>query len=142
MLALWIAPNLWLLTNALAAVRGAAGEIDMHFWTARPEDDCMDRIEDVRAHGWHRDPCQTYAERWLSNGLPTSLARDAGGEATDPAPSETDEGPLVESATRAAADAANLDRADDPAASAEYDATGSCRGRYGHRRQKVRHGLD
>jgi len=38
------------------------------------------------AEGWYRDPFGIHEDRWMSQGRPTKLVRDAGTEAYDPPP--------------------------------------------------------
>jgi hypothetical protein len=38
------------------------------------------------AEGWYRDPYAIHEDRWMSQGQPTKLVRDAGTESYDPPP--------------------------------------------------------
>jgi len=42
----------------------------------------------VNEEGWYRDPYGRHAARWISDGTPTALVRDAGVESQDPPPDE------------------------------------------------------
>jgi hypothetical protein len=40
----------------------------------------------MNAEGWFVDPFDRHAARWFSDGTPTALVRDPGGESQDPPP--------------------------------------------------------
>jgi hypothetical protein len=44
------------------------------------------RMGKVAAEGWYRDPYAIHEDRWMSQGQPTKLVRDAGIESYDPPP--------------------------------------------------------
>jgi hypothetical protein len=56
----------------------------------------------MNAEGWYQDPFGRHAERWISDGRPTGLVRDAGVETHDPPPSDTAPGPLLRAAEKPA----------------------------------------
>ena len=69
--------------------------------------------EIVSEEGWYKDPYGRHESRWISDGTPTALVRDAGVESQDPPPDEPitvgmERGP---EATRP--DGTDLKRADD-----------------------------
>jgi hypothetical protein len=74
----------------------------------------------MHEEGWYKDPYGRHESRWISDGTPTALVRDAGVESQDPPPDE----PIpvgmerVEAAT--SVDASDLKRADD-AQSQDFD---------------------
>jgi hypothetical protein len=47
------------------------------------------------ASGWFKDPYGKHEERWISDGKPTKLVRDAGPETTDPPPDDSPLSPEV-----------------------------------------------
>jgi hypothetical protein len=64
--------------------------------------------------GWFKDPYQRHEARWMSDGTPTALVRDAGVESQDAPPDE----PITIEMERVAAEAipgdgSDLKRADD-----------------------------
>lgn len=40
----------------------------------------------MSAQGWYKDPYGIHDDRWISDGIPTKLVRDAGNEHVDPPP--------------------------------------------------------
>lgn len=67
-------------------------------------------VEVQSQEGWYTDPYGRHEARWLSEGKPTKLVRDAGVEAYDQPPDE----PSTRIATRIPeADGGELRRADD-----------------------------
>jgi hypothetical protein len=71
--------------------------------------------------GWFKDPYQRHEDRWLSDGTPTALVRDAGVESRDPPP----DAPMPVEVERVKVesvpgDSSNLKRADD-AETQEFD---------------------
>jgi hypothetical protein len=73
------------------------------------------------AEGWYVDPFGSHAHRWFSDGRPTLLVRDATGEAHDPPPAPTYDGPLTEVETPEPANGTDLRRSGDPDAPTVYD---------------------
>lgn len=67
----------------------------------------------MKAEGWYQDPYGVHAYRWYSNGEPTSLVRDEGGESRDPPTECQAEGPLVEAEAPKASRGSDLRRADE-----------------------------
>jgi hypothetical protein len=53
----------------------------------------MTKMEKEHEEGWYTDPFGRHEARWLSNGQPTKLVRDAGVESYDAPPAER---PVVE----------------------------------------------
>lgn len=51
----------------------------------------------MTANGWFKDPYGFHEDRWISDGKPTKLVRDAGTEGMDPPPNS----PAPEPFTRA-----------------------------------------
>jgi hypothetical protein len=74
----------------------------------------------VKEEGWYKDPYGRHESRWISDGTPTALVRDAGVESQDPPPDEPITVGLerVEKATPV--DGSDLKRADD-AESHDFD---------------------
>ena len=70
-------------------------------------------LRKVKAEGWYLDPYGVHTERWYSNGEPTSLVRDEGGESRDPPPEGQAPGPLVEAEVPKASRVNDLRRADE-----------------------------
>ena len=48
----------------------------------------MKLVHEERAEGWHTDPFGRHEARWMSNGEPTKLVRDAGVDSFDAPPDE------------------------------------------------------
>jgi hypothetical protein len=42
----------------------------------------------MHEEGWYKDPYGRHESRWISDGTPTALVRDAGVESQDPPPDE------------------------------------------------------
>ncbi len=68
----------------------------------------------MNEEGWFKDPYQRHEARWMSDGAPTALVRDAGVESQDAPPDE----PITVEMERVADDAipgdgSDLKRADD-----------------------------
>ena len=63
------------------------------------------------AEGWYKDPYHRHEDRWISDGKPTALVRDAGVEAHDPPPATDFTGELEPVAEQAASDGDDLRRA-------------------------------
>lgn len=74
----------------------------------------------MNEEGWYQDPYGRHEARWISDGTPTALVRDAGVESQDPPPDE----PITVRTERVAAakraDSSDLKRADD-AQSQDFD---------------------
>jgi len=82
---------------------------------------CSPKEEIVNEEGWYKDPYGRHESRWISDGTPTALVRDAGIELQDPPPDKpiTVEMERVAEATLVGG-ANDLKRADD-AESQEFD---------------------
>jgi hypothetical protein len=75
----------------------------------------------MNEEGWFKDPYERHEARWVSDGTPTALVRDAGVESQDTPPDE----PITVEMERVAAetipgDGSDLKRADD-AETQEFD---------------------
>lgn len=52
-------------------------------WPCPPSPAYAGGVGIVAAEGWYRDPYAIHADRWMSQGQPTKLVRDAGVESYD-----------------------------------------------------------
>lgn len=68
---------------------------------------------DRRAEGWYLDPFRIHEQRWMSDGRPTSLVKDAGVEAKDEPPDQSLPDPIVPAPIQEAILGGDLLRADD-----------------------------
>lgn len=78
-------------------------------------------VLEMKAEGWYRDPYKRHRDRWFSDGRPTALVRDDGGEGHDPPPDVPVVEPLVEATSASAENGDDLRRADDPPAKTAFD---------------------
>jgi hypothetical protein len=83
----------------------------------------MNLLHEESAEGWYTDPFGRHEARWMSDGEPTKLVRDAGVESFDEAPDETPSHEAVRIENPNAAPAGDLQRAD----AAESVGTGDMR---------------
>jgi hypothetical protein len=74
----------------------------------------------VNEEGWYRDPYGRHESRWISDGTPTALVRDAEIESQDPPPDEPVTVGRERVAETAPVDGTDLKRADD-AQSQQFD---------------------
>lgn len=68
--------------------------------------------------GWYRDPFGIHEDRWISDGRPTRLVRDAGVEASDEPPADRSPGELVPLPDHESNSPDDMRRADDAEAGA------------------------
>jgi hypothetical protein len=74
----------------------------------------------VSEEGWYNDPYPRHESRWISDGTPTALVRDAGVESQDPPPDEPITVAMQRVAEAMPVDGTDLNRADD-AESQDFD---------------------
>ena len=82
------------------------------------------RVGTAAAEGWYRDPYAIHEDRWMSQGQPTKLVRDAGIESYDPPPDLPLPDVLVPvtAGTSAASGGSDLRRSDDASQEDPYSA--------------------
>jgi hypothetical protein len=74
----------------------------------------------MHEEGWYKDPCGRHEARWISDGTPSALVRDAGVESHDPPPDAPITVGMVRVAEATDVDSSDLKRADD-AESHDFD---------------------
>jgi hypothetical protein len=79
-----------------------------------------DRVSD-QLEGWYTDPYALHEARWMSEGKPTKLVRDAGVESYDEPPDEPPKCVPERIVTEARKDGSDLKRADDAEREDPYD---------------------
>jgi hypothetical protein len=67
----------------------------------------------VNEEGWYKDPYRRHEARWISDGTPTALVRDAEVESQDPPPDEPITVGMERVAEATRVDGTDLKRADD-----------------------------
>ena len=82
------------------------------------------RVGNAGAEGWYRDPYALHEDRWMSQGQPTKLVRDAAIESYDPPPDLPLPDVLVPvtEGTSASSGDSDLRRADDASQQDPYSA--------------------
>jgi hypothetical protein len=71
------------------------------------------REDIVNEEGWYKDPYGRHESRWISDGTPTALVRDAGVESQDSPPDEPITADMERVEATADVDGSDLKRADD-----------------------------
>lgn len=66
----------------------------------------------MKEEGWYKDPYGRHESRWISDGSPTALVRDAGVETQDPPPDEPITAGMERVEEAPPADGSDLKRAD------------------------------
>ena len=81
----------------------------------------MKLVHEERAEGWYTDPFGRHEARWMSDGEPTKLVRDAGGESFDAPPDEAPSHEAIRIEHAEAARTGDLLRADAAQAGEPHD---------------------